>query len=181
MAAVSGIALVTSCSLPSVGIVDDLSWANYYDTWGKPLQIKQQHSYWVVVHFLQALGIPADIANGLMAVFCYFLCSNDPGTATRIQRFIITELGEAVNIPFSKIDIGYSSGCDSCFLLALWNIVDPSTGTSTQAGWVLGPHLWCFQPDVGCSKLMVLLLYLWKPKKKTRFFPLAIPFAILYQ
>jgi len=33
LAAVAGIALVTNCKLPSVGFVDDLSWAVYYDSW----------------------------------------------------------------------------------------------------------------------------------------------------
>jgi len=178
LAAVAGIALVTSCSLPSVGIVDDLSWANYYDTWGNATANKAAAFVLGGGAFIQALGIPADIANGLMAVLVISFAATTLDTATRIQRFIITELGEAVNIPILKNRyMATAVAVIPAILLALWNIVDPSTGASTQAGWVLWPIFGASNQMLAALTLMVLLLYSWSRKKPV--LPLAIPFAFI--
>jgi len=114
-----------------------------------------------------------------MAVLVISFAATTLDTATRIQRFILMELGDAVNISILKDRyMATIIAVIPAIVLAMWNIVDPSTtGASTQAGWVLWPVFGASNQMLAALTLMVLSLYFWKQKKQV--LPLAIPFGFI--
>ena len=113
-----------------------------------------------------------------MAVLVISFAATTLDTATRIQRFILMELGDAVNISILKDRyMATIIAVIPAIVLAMWNIVDPSTGASTQAGWVLWPVFGASNQMLAALTLMVLSLYFWKQKKQV--LPLVIPFGFI--
>ena len=61
--------------------------------------------------------------------------------------------------------------------MAFWNIEDPSSGQSKQAGWVLWPIFGASNQMLAALTLMVLTLYFWEKRKPV--LPLLVPLIIL--
>ena len=93
IAAVAGISLVTNCSLPSVGPVEDLNWHVYYDTWANASTNKATAFVLGGGALIQSLGIPPTLSKTIMAVLVISFAATTLDTATRIQRFILMEIG----------------------------------------------------------------------------------------
>ena len=98
IAAVAGISLVSQCDLPSVGIVSDLNWHIYYDTWENATTNKATAFVLGGGALIESIGIPAPLAKTIMAVLVISFAATTLDTATRIQRFILMELGDASHI-----------------------------------------------------------------------------------
>ena len=94
LAAVAGIGLVGACALPGQGAVDDLSWAVYYDSWAHAGGNKAAAFVLGGGAFLEAVGLSPELARTLMAVLVIAFAATSLDTATRIQRFILSELGD---------------------------------------------------------------------------------------
>ena len=113
-----------------------------------------------------------------MAVFVISFAATTLDTATRIQRFILGEFGKATNVKFlvNKY-IATLIAIIPALFLAFWNVQDPTSGASKQAGWVLWPIFGASNQMLAALTLMVLTLYFWKKRKFI--LPLLIPMAIL--
>ena len=178
LAAVAGISLVGHANLPSVGYVADLDWALYYDTWEHASQNKAAAFVLGGGALLMSLGIPEAFANTLMAVLVISFAATTLDTATRIQRFILNEFGKASRIaPLSNKYIATLIAVIPAVMLAFWNVTDPSSGASKQAGWVLWPIFGASNQMLAALTLMVLTLYYWKKKKPI--LPLLVPMLII--
>jgi carbon starvation protein len=96
-------------------------------------------------------------------------------TATRIQRFILSELGTAVKLPILKNRyVATVAAIVPALMLTLWQVTDPVTGIATQAGWVLWPIFGATNQMLAALTLMMLSIYFWKKGKSV--LPLMIPF-----
>ncbi len=178
MAAVAGIALVTDCKLPSVGMVPDLSWAVYYDTWAHATANKATAFVLGGSALIQSLGFPESLARTLMAVLVISFAATTLDTATRIQRFIITELGHSINVPLLRNKkVATAAAVLPAIFLALWSVPDPVTGQLKQAGWVLWPVFGASNQMLAALTLMVLSLYFSKLKRPV--LPLFIPMVFI--
>ena len=178
VAAVAGISLVTQCNLPSVGQVSDLNWAVYYDSWAHASENKAAAFVLGGGALIQSLGIPASMANTLMAVLVISFAATTLDTATRIQRFILKEFGLAMKIkPLTNRYVATVIAIVPAILLAFWNISDPGSGATRQAGWVLWPLFGASNQMLAALTLMVLTLYYWKKKKPI--LPLLIPMVFI--
>ncbi len=178
VAAVAGISLVTQCNLPSVGQVSDLNWAVYYDSWAHASGNKAAAFVLGGGALIQSLGIPASMANTLMAVLVISFAATTLDTATRIQRFILKEFGLAMKIkPLTNRYVATVIAIVPAILLAFWNISDPGSGATRQAGWVLWPLFGASNQMLAALTLMVLTLYYWKKKKPI--LPLLIPMVFI--
>ena len=178
VAAVAGISLVTQCTLPSVGQVSDLNWAVYYDSWAHASENKAAAFVLGGGALIQSLGIPASMANTLMAVLVISFAATTLDTATRIQRFILKEFGLAMKIkPLTNRYVATVIAIVPAILLAFWNISDPGSGATRQAGWVLWPLFGASNQMLAALTLMVLTLYYWKKKKPI--LPLLIPMVFI--
>ena len=178
IAAVAGISLVAEANLPSVGLVSDLSWAVYYDSWAHASSNKATAFVLGGGALLESLGIPMNMANTIMAVLVISFAATTLDTATRIQRFILNEFGLITKIKFlSNRFIGTAIAIIPAIILAFWNLSDPSTGTTRQAGWLLWPIFGASNQMLGALTLMVLTLYYWQKKKPI--LPLLIPMILI--
>ena len=178
IAAVAGISLVAEANLPSVGLVSDLSWAVYYDSWAHASSNKATAFVLGGGALLESLGIPMNMANTIMAVLVISFAATTLDTATRIQRFILNEFGLVTKIKFlSNRFIGTAIAIIPAIILAFWNLSDPITGTTRQAGWLLWPIFGASNQMLGALTLMVLTLYYWQKKKPI--LPLLIPMILI--
>ena len=174
IAAVAGISLVTNCDLPSIGAVTDLSWSIYYDSWAHATVNKATAFVLGGGALLQQLGLSFTIANTIMAVLIISFAATTLDTATRIQRFIISEIGCALHIRI--IQNRYVStilAIVPAVILTMWSIEDPVSGNMKQTAWVLWPIFGASNQMLAALSLMILTLYFWKRNKSV--LPLIIP------
>jgi len=178
IAAVAGISLVASCDLPSVGFVENLNWNVYYDSWAHATSNKATAFVLGGGALIESLGIPFTLAKTIMAVLVISFAATTLDTATRIQRFILMELGEAINVVQLKNRyIATIVAILPALALTLWNITDPLSGESTQAGWLLWPIFGASNQMLAALTLMMLSIYFWKRHKPV--LPLLIPFIFI--
>ena len=178
IAAVAGISLVAEANLPSVGVVSDLNWAVYYDSWEHASSNKATAFVLGGGALLESLGISMNMANTIMAVLVISFAATTLDTATRIQRFILNEFGLVTKIKFlSNRFFATAIAIIPAILLAFWNFSDPGSGTIRQAGWILWPIFGASNQMLGALTLMVLTLYYWQKKKPI--LPLLIPMLFI--
>ena len=163
IAAVAGISLVKNCNLPSIGYVENLSWNIYYDTWAHAATNKATAFVLGGGALIQSLGIPAILAQTITAVLVISFAATTLDTATRVQRFIITEVGKS-----SKIEVLSNRYISTLFailpalVLTLGNIVDPISGQKIKLGWALWPIFGVSNQMLASLILMMLSIYFWK-------------------
>jgi|TARA_B110000483_G_scaffold48237_3_gene60020 carbon starvation protein len=178
IAAVAGISLVTDCTLPSIGSVANLSWNIYYDTWAHATTNKATAFVLGGGALIQSLGFSPILAQTITAVLVISFAATTLDTATRIQRFILGEVGEAIE--FSILKNRYVATLIAilpALALTFWNIYDPLSGQSTKAGWILWPIFGASNQMLAALTLMMLSIYFWKKDKPV--LPLVIPFILI--
>lgn len=178
IAAVAGISLVTRCTLPAIGQVADLNWSVYYDTWAHASGNKAAAFVLGGGALIESLGISPVLAKTLMAVLVISFAATTLDTATRIQRFILAELGSALKITILKNRVVATfTAIIPAMLLVFTNVADPASGVVQQTGWVLWPIFGASNQMLAALTLMVLTLYFWQRKKPI--LPLLIPMIFI--
>ncbi len=178
IAAVAGISLVKKCSLPSIGYVENLSWNIYYDTWAHASTNKATAFVLGGGALIESLGISAILAQTITAVLVISFAATTLDTATRVQRFIITEVGKSAKIEvLSNRYFSTLLAILPALALTLGNIVDPISGQKIKLGWALWPIFGASNQMLASLILMMLSIYFWKKKKPV--FPLFIPFVFI--
>ena len=178
IAAVAGISLVSQCNLPSVGTVSDLNWHIYYDTWANATTNKATAFVLGGGALIESIGIPAPLAKTIMAVLVISFAATTLDTATRIQRFILMEIGDASHItPLQNRYTATLIAILPALALTLWNVTDPVSGTLLKAGWVLWPIFGASNQMLAALILMMISIYFWKKNKTV--LPLILPFIFL--
>ena len=164
--AIAGIGLVTTCDLPAIGAVSDLTWSIYYDSWAHASANKATAFVLGGGALLESLGISPEIAKTLMAVLVIAFAATTLDTATRIQRFIITELG--IVLRFKLLTNRYVATIAAilpAILLVFVNVSLPSSTEAKQVAWVLWPIFGASNQMLAALTLMVLTLYFWQKNK----------------
>ena len=164
--AVAGIGLVSTCNLPAIGAVSDLTWSVYYDSWAHASANKATAFVLGGGALLESLGISPELAKTLMAVLVIAFAATTLDTATRIQRFIITELG--IVLRFKLLTNRYAATIAAIFPAILLVFVNVSLSSSTEAkqvAWVLWPLFGASNQMLAALTLMVLTLYFWQKNK----------------
>ena len=178
IAAVAGISLVTNCSLPSIGIVENLNWNIYYDSWAHASVNKATAFVLGGGALIEKIGFPNNIAKTIIAVMVISFAATTLDTATRIQRLIITELGSAIKIKILQNRyIATSLAIIPAIILTLWSTKDPSTGNIKEAAWILWPIFGASNQMLAALTLLVICLYFWKRGK--RVLSIIIPMIII--
>ena len=180
VAAVAGISLVAQSDIPnySVAVSGLNNWEVYYDSWAHASGNKAAAFVLGGGALIQSLGIPASMANTLMAVLVISFAATTLDTATRIQRFILKEFGLAMKIkPLTNRYVATVIAIVPAILLAFWNVSDPGSVPARQAGWVLWPIFGASNQMLAALTLMVLTLYYWQKKKPI--LPLLIPMVFI--
>ena len=101
-----------------------------------------------------------------MAVLIISFAATTLDTATRIQRFIIAEIGAAIKFsPLQNKYIATFCAVVPAIILTMWSISDPVTGSMKQTAWVLWPIFGASNQMLAALTLMILTLYFWQRKK----------------
>jgi carbon starvation protein len=178
MCAVAGIGLVAACDLPGQGHVEALSWSVYYDSWAHAGANKATAFVLGGGAFLEKVGLPGDLARTVMAVIVISFAATTLDTATRIQRFIISELGGAIRMTsLQNPYTGTALAVIPAAVLATLNVSDPASGATVQAGWVLWPIFGASNQMIAALSLLVMALYFVARHKPV--LPLLIPMAFI--
>jgi carbon starvation protein len=132
----------------------------YYDTWAHAGANQAAAFVLGGGAFLEVLGLSPELSRTLMAVLVISFAATTLDTATRIQRFILAEMGEAVSFaPLQNPYVATLVAIAPAALLAFWEIPDPDTGAAREAGWVLWPIFGASNQMLAALTLMVLSLY----------------------
>ncbi len=177
VAAVAGISIVGECNLPSVGRITNLSWEVYYDTWAHATTNKATAFVLGGGALIQSIGIPSALSVTIMAVLVISFAATTLDTATRIQRFILIEIGNSTEISILKNRfIATICSVAPALFLSLWSVEDPNTGLRTQAAWFLWPIFGASNQMLAALIFMILTIYFLKKKRPITL--LLIPFSI---
>ena len=166
LCAVAGIGLVSTCTLPAIGAVSDLTWSVYYDSWAHASANKATAFVLGGGALLESLGISPELAKTLMAVLVIAFAATTLDTATRIQRFIITELAIVLRFKFlTNRYVATIAAILPAILLVFVNVSLPSSTEAKQVAWVLWPIFGASNQMLAALTLMVLTLYFWQKNK----------------
>ena len=157
---------MTNCEINGV-FHEQLTWGVYYDTWENVAKNKFMAFVLGGAALLEKLGLSMELSRTLISVLIISFAATTLDTATRIQRKIITELGNAVNIPPLKNKIGAT----------LFGILPAYLLTLNGTGWKLWPVFGASNQMLAALTLMVITIYFWK-KNKT-IMPLLIPMLFI--
>jgi carbon starvation protein len=178
LAAVAGVGLVGECTLPGQGAVADLSWGVYYENWAHASANNASAFVLGGGAFLEAIGLPTDVARTLMAVLVISFAATTLDTATRIQRFIFAELGGALSFrPLENPYVGTALAVLPAMALAFAETTDPGTGQSRALGWVLWPIFGASNQLLAALTLMVVALYVHRRGRPA--WPLLVPMVLV--
>lgn len=111
------------------------AWTNHYSSWTAAAGLGSKISAFVIgaANMIATLGIPHQIAVVFMGVFVASFAGTTLDTATRIQRYVISELGSDLKAGFFRnrhvattfavltaAILAFASGADGKGALALW-------------------------------------------------------------
>ena len=166
IASVAGIALVTNCEINGV-FHQHLTWDSYYDSWENAAKNKFMAFVLGGGALLEKLGLSTELARTLISVLIISFAATTLDTATRIQRMIINELGNASKITPLKNKI----------IATILGIVPAYFLTLNGTGWKLWPIFGASNQMLAALTLMILSIYFWS--KKRNIIPLLIPMIFI--
>ena len=111
--------------------------------------------------YLSNLGIPVEYGLTVMAVILVSFCGTTLDTATRIQRYVISELASSLNLKLvARPMVATTIACVSALALSVFR--DPSTQAMGGGGYVLWPLFGNINQMLACLALLVGTVYLAK-------------------
>ncbi len=133
------------------------AWTSHYSSWvaAKGLGSKLGAFVTGAANMIETLGIPKSWALALMGVFVASFAGTTLDTATRIQRYITTELFSSIKIKwFDNMYISTAFAVITALILAF------STGASGAGALTLWPLFGAVNQTLAALALIVVTLYL---------------------
>ena len=115
-------------------------------------------------NFLTQLGLPIKLAIGIMAVLVASFAATTLDTATRLQRYVVQELGTTLHIPLLP-NRYFATG----FAVVLGGAVALFAGEPGKGGLILWPLFGATNQLLAGLALMVIVFYLWRRNKPVWF------------
>lgn len=167
------LALLATLAVSS-GFASTEAWHQHYSSWGEAKGLSAAINAFVIgsSNFLGALGISESFAQTMMSVLIISFAATSLDTATRIQRYIISEVGELNNIKALQSPL-ISSGFAILSALFLMMIQDGGKG-----GLLLWPLFGAANQMLAALTLIIISAYLIKAKKKAT--PYLIPLTFIF-
>ena len=126
-------------------------------------------------NFLSAIGIPGKMAVGIIAVLVASFAATTLDSATRLQRYVIQEIGTTIRIP--PLANRYVATLVAV-LLGGWIAMQPNAaGMRGAGGLLLWPLFGATNQLLAGLAFMVILFYLWRRSKPIWF--VAVPMAFM--
>lgn len=159
----------------SAGFLSTEDWHSHYASWGQAQGLSASINAFVIgsSRFLGAIGLPESFSQTMMSVLVISFAATSLDTATRIQRYIISEVGEVTKTPLLQSPwISAGLAVLSAFFLML--VEDGGKG-----GLILWPLFGAANQMLAALTLIVICAYLMKINKKIRYFAIPLAFVLV--
>jgi carbon starvation protein len=123
-------------------------------------------------NFISALGVPLRLAVGIVAVLVASFAATTLDTATRLQRYVIQELGHASGLKITNKYLATGLAVGSGALVAVFAGSQPGSG-----GMLLWPLFGATNQLLAGLAFLVTVFYLWRRGKPVWF--AAIPMTLM--
>jgi carbon starvation protein len=123
-------------------------------------------------NFLTAIGIPLSFGVGIVAVLVASFAATTLDTATRLQRYVIQELGTSLHLPTQNKYVATSLAVGVAGAIAIFAGSTPGAG-----GGMLWPLFGATNQLLAGLALMVATFYLWRRGKAIAF--IGIPMILM--
>ena len=150
-------------------------WHFHYASWNKANGLSAKISAFVTgsSSFLGGLGIPENISEIVIAVLIISFAATSLDTATRIQRYIIGELGEELKIKSLKNRyLGGAIAIGSAFLLMM-------SANQGKGGLIIWPLFGATNQMLASLSLVIVSVYLIREGKKKKSLIFLIPAVLV--
>jgi carbon starvation protein len=148
------------------GFSDSAHWHGHYASWSAANGLTAKINAFVLGagNFLSGLGISESISQTVIAVLIISFAATSLDTACRIQRYIISELGDTLNIkPLKNRYLSAFVAVGSAFLLMI-------SGDQGKGGLSLWPLFGATNQMLACLSLIIISVWLKAKKKNTLVF-----------
>jgi len=149
------------------------AWNEHYQSWGAAQGLGPKLRAFVdgAANMMSALGIPLAIGLAVMGVFVASFASTTLDTATRLQRYIVGELGRTVRVrPLENRFCATAIAVGTAAALALWD-------GQGKGALILWPLFGALNQLLASLALLILAVYLHRKQKPA--WMAAIPFAFM--
>lgn len=133
------------------------AWTTHYASWAAAAGLGSKVSAFVdgSANMIMAIGIPKKFTLAIMAVFVASFAGTTLDTATRIQRYVVGELGGSLKLDFlTDRYIGTIVAVGSALILAF------ATGASGKGALKLWPLFGAVNQTLAALALIIITLYL---------------------
>ena len=138
------------------------AFSHHYSSWGAAAGLGSKIGSFVTgaANMIDSLGIPHTVTLTIMGVFVASFAATTMDTATRLQRYVVSEISLAVNIPAG-------AGKHPATIIAVGTalLLAFSTGASGKGGLILWPLFGASNQLLAGLALLVITIYL--ARKKT--------------
>jgi carbon starvation protein len=133
------------------------AWTTHYSSWAAAAGLGSKISAFVdgAANMIMTLGIPKQFTLAIMAVFVASFAGTTLDTATRIQRYVVGELGNSIN--FSALNnrwTGTAIAVGTALILAF------ATGADGKGALKLWPLFGAVNQTLAALALIIITLYL---------------------
>ncbi|RMD83573.1 MAG: carbon starvation protein A, partial [Lentisphaerae bacterium] len=152
------------------------AWQSLYGGSWKNFKLPQKLGAFIEggANFLHTLGIPLSFAVGIVAVLIACFAGTTLDSATRIQRYVIQELGSSLRI--KPLQNKYVATAVAVFL-GLAIAMYPGAKGPGSGGLILWPVFGAINQLLAAFAFLVVMAWLWYQRKPVWF--IAIPFAFM--
>jgi len=133
------------------------AWTTHYSSWAAAAGLGSKISAFVdgSANMIMTLGIPKQFTLAIMAVFVASFAGTTLDTATRIQRYVIGELGNSLKLPaLSNRWTGTAIAVGTALILAF------ATGADGKGALKLWPLFGAVNQTLAALALIIITLYL---------------------
>ena len=133
------------------------AWTTHYSSWAAAAGLGSKISAFVdgAANMIMTTGIPKHFTLAIMAVFVASFAGTTLDTATRIQRYVIGELGNGINLPaLNNRWVGTAVAVGTALILAF------ATGADGKGALKLWPLFGAVNQTLAALALIIITLYL---------------------
>jgi len=133
------------------------AWTTHYSSWAAAAGLGSKISAFVdgAANMIMTLGIPKQFTLAIMAVFVASFAGTTLDTATRIQRYVIGELGNSIKLPaLNNRWMGTAIAVGTALILAF------VTGADGKGALKLWPLFGAVNQTLAALALIIITLYL---------------------
>ena len=155
------------------GLIGAERWSHHYASWGAAEGLGAKVGAFVSgsANMLDAIGIPVALGMTIMGVFVACFAGTTLDTATRLQRYVISELGGGIGVkPLTNKYVATTVAVVAAGVLALWD-------GEGKGGLLLWPLFGATNQLLAALAFLVITVYLAKKGRPILF--TLIPFFIM--